>query len=337
VGVINDSLSARAVVQDIDGVPLLGDLSELDRSLLRLLQLDGRRSYAQLSRDTGMTQNAVRRRVREFIDSSLIQITAVLNPHVLGYRAPAILAIRLDAGADRAAIAKAVTVHDPVSYVISTTGRFQVFVEVLCGSTADLFAVAEKIGADLGPGNYVETIPYLAVYYQQADFSTAHGGGAGKVTSIGELEIELSGTDRKIIDLLHEDGRIAFQEIARRLDISEAQVRQRYTRMLDSRALRVLALLNPMRLGFETVVMLGITTSAHMQAPAIAEELTRLPGISYVALCAGRYQILAELVCRDHAELAQVISERISAIEGLENAEPFLYLDLHHWRLRPPA
>jgi DNA-binding Lrp family transcriptional regulator len=306
-------------------------------ALLRLLQMDGRRSYAQLARDTGMTQNAVRRRVREFVDSGLIEITAVLNPHALGYGTVAIIAVKLDAVVRRRELAESLAKLDAVSYIFSTTGRFQLFVEVFCRSKDDLLTTTEAIGAELGPGNTLEIVPYLGVYHQQADFSTAHSGDASRVTSISGEEVQLGETDREIIHALYEDGRVAFQEIGRRLGISEAQVRQRYTRMLDARALRVMALLNPMRLGFETVVMLGITTDGGTDAREIAEGLAEAAGVTYVALCAGRYAILAELVCRNEVELGDAVNERIHSIDGVRSVEAFVYLDLHHWRIRPPV
>jgi DNA-binding Lrp family transcriptional regulator len=313
------------------------DLSELDQTLIRWLQVDGRRSYAQLARDTGMTQNAVRRRVGQLVEEGVVKITAVLNPHALGYFSPAIIAVRLDASRTQADIARGVAAHEAVSYVISTTGRFQLFVEVFCRSKSELMATTAALAEHFGPGSHFEVIPYFAVYYQQADFSAAYEGEGSRLTGIGGVEAKLGDTDREIIRALSEDGRVAFQEIGRRLGISEAQVRQRYGRLIESRTLRVMALINPMPLGFETVAMLGITVGDDASAPAVADELTTLPGVSYLALCAGRFDILAEIVCYDDAELMRILGDRIHPLEGVTRAEVFLYLQLHHWHVRPPV
>ena len=118
-------------------------LSEADRELIRILQRDGRTPFVELTRAVGLPEKNVRRRVAELRKSGIIHITAVSNPEMLGYRVAALICVncvhRLPSE-----VASEFAELDVVDYVIVTTGRFDVMVEVFCLSLAHLRETAEE-------------------------------------------------------------------------------------------------------------------------------------------------------------------------------------------------
>ncbi|MFF8729804.1 Lrp/AsnC family transcriptional regulator [Streptomyces sp. NPDC015171] len=138
------------------------ELDTVDRTLIRLLQQDGRASYTDLGREVGLSAPAVRARVQRLTDSGLLQFAAVTDPLRLGLPVMALLGIRLD-GAPREVIAELERVPG-VIYLVSTAGSFDLFAEVVCRSMDEL---SEIINDDVRtvPGvRAVESFPYFGIH-----------------------------------------------------------------------------------------------------------------------------------------------------------------------------
>jgi Lrp/AsnC family transcriptional regulator, regulator for asnA, asnC and gidA len=142
----------------------------------------------------------------------------------------------------------------------------------------------------------------------------------------------LDGVDRAIIEALQANGRDSFRGIAARIGVAEATVRSRYARLVEDDILQVTGVTNPLGLGFDAMALIGVNATG---APApVADEIAGWEEASYVVVTAGRYDVLAELVCADHPHLLD-LTTRIRAIPGVVSTETFLYLQLckqiFHW------
>ena len=135
----------------------------------------------------------------------------------------------------------------------------------------------------------------------------------------------LDPVDRGIIEALQENGRTAFRAVASRVGVAEATVRSRYARLVDDGILQVTGVTNPLGLGFEAMAMLGIKTTGDQEP--VADTIAGWEETSYVVVTAGRFDVLAEVVCTDRHHLLDLTS-RIRAVEGVVTTETFLYLDL---------
>jgi Lrp/AsnC family transcriptional regulator for asnA, asnC and gidA len=133
--------------------------------------------------------------------------------------------------------------------------------------------------------------------------------------------------DRRIVAALQRDGRRPFTAIARDLGISEAAVRQRVARLQAAGVMQVVAVADPMTLGFKTMAMVAISVDGHARKQA-AEAVRRLPEVSYLVLTAGRFDMLAEVVCQDNDHLLRLLSEDLAGIDGVRETEAFMYLRL---------
>jgi Lrp/AsnC family transcriptional regulator for asnA, asnC and gidA len=148
--------------------------------------------------------------------------------------------------------------------------------------------------------------------------------------------IELDHLDREIIRHLQEDGRRPYREIARELSVSEGTIRSRVRRLLDTEALRVVAIADPFHLGYRVLafVLLSVEPGANER---VIEALVSFPEVTYVSACTGRFDVYIQLVCRDHDHLYEMLSERIPAVGGIVRTETFTELKMHKVSYRYPA
>ena len=133
--------------------------------------------------------------------------------------------------------------------------------------------------------------------------------------------------DLQIIDALRKDGRVAFAQIAEQLNVSPGMIRLRYSRLLDEGYLKVVAITNPLRMGFKTMAMIGIRVDGSKLLNA-AEKISRLDEVIYLVVSSGRFDLFAEVVCRDHEDLLRFITEKLSAIDGVRDSESFMHLKI---------
>ena len=137
----------------------------------------------------------------------------------------------------------------------------------------------------------------------------------------------LDETDLKIIDALQKDGRVAFTQIAEQLGVSPGMIRQRYHRLVDQGFLKIVAITNPVRMGFRTMAMIGIRAEGS-KLLGVAEKISRLDEVIYMVISSGRFDIFAEVVCRDHEDLLRFITEKLSIIDGVRESESFMHLKI---------
>jgi len=101
-------------------------------------------------------------------------------------------------------------------------------------------------------------------------------------------------------------------------------VRARYTRLSNEDILQVVAVTNPLGLGFEQSLV-GVKTAGSPEP--VADEIASWPEADYVVVTAGQYDILVELVASDRRDLLD-LTNRMRALDGVVSTETFLYLDM---------
>lgn len=310
------------------------DLSSIDREVIRILQVDGRTGFAQIGREVGITEKTARKRVNELIKRDVIQITAVTDPELLGYRAIALVAVRVDKTRTAAQVAGELADVAAVDYVLVTTGRYHVMAEVMCADLAGLAATVENEIVTVAGVVDHEIFPYLRLHYQEPRWEAARWKSPSR-SGVSPTH-ELDEVDRQILTELNADGRVPFQGVARKLGASESQVRHRVNRMVDAGSVRILGITNPRSVGFNTIAWLGIEAMPEVRAQELADQLAALASITYVVVCAGRFEILAEAICVDHNDLLAVLDGQVRALPGVARLEAFVCLDLHYKRVPLP-
>jgi len=130
---------------------------------------------------------------------------------------------------------------------------------------------------------------------------------------------KLDTVDRAIISALQIDGRMSYAELGPRVGMSQAAVRQRVNRLIDRGVMQVVAVTDPLSLGLSTQAMVGITVSGDVRT--VAAAVADLVEAEYVLITAGRFDVLAEVLCEDNDALLTLVNDRILQIAGVASTE----------------
>ncbi|MBB4909696.1 Lrp/AsnC family transcriptional regulator [Actinophytocola algeriensis] len=136
---------------------------------------------------------------------------------------------------------------------------------------------------------------------------------------------DLDDVSKAIIEQLQEDGRRPYATIGRAVGLSEAAVRQRVQRLLDAGVMQIVAVTDPLQLGFPRQAMVGIRTSADLEETA--DRLAEIAEVDYVVITAGSFDLLAEVVARNDDHLLEILKQ-MRAVPGVTTTEAFMYLKL---------
>jgi Lrp/AsnC family transcriptional regulator for asnA, asnC and gidA len=137
----------------------------------------------------------------------------------------------------------------------------------------------------------------------------------------------LDGLSKAIIELLQDDGRQSYATIAKSVGLSEAAVRQRVQRLLEAGVMQIVAVTDPLQVGFRRQAMIGIRIEG--DTGRVADALSAMFEVSYVVTTAGSFDLLAEVVCEDDDQLLDLLSHRIRTLPGVTSTETFVYLKLN--------
>jgi Lrp/AsnC family transcriptional regulator for asnA, asnC and gidA len=138
--------------------------------------------------------------------------------------------------------------------------------------------------------------------------------------------VTLDAAAKAIIEQLQEDGRRPYTKIAEAVGLSEAAVRQRVQQMVDAGVLQIVAVTDPLTLGFHRMAMVGLRVDGDLRA--VADALATVPEIDYVVVTAGSFDLLCEVVCEDDDALLSLVNDKIRGVAGVRETETFIYLKL---------
>jgi Lrp/AsnC family transcriptional regulator for asnA, asnC and gidA len=137
--------------------------------------------------------------------------------------------------------------------------------------------------------------------------------------------VVLDEISKQIIEELQADGRKPYAAIGKAVGLSEAAVRQRVQRLLDTGVMQIVAVTDPLTLGFPRQAMIGIKCEGDLET--VADKLSSIDEIDYVVLTAGSLDIMVEVVCEGDKHLLEILG-KIRAIPTVRATETFVYLKL---------
>ena len=148
--------------------------------------------------------------------------------------------------------------------------------------------------------------------------------------------VVLDAVSKAIMEQLQEDGRRPYAAIGKAVGLSEAAVRQRVQRLLDAGVIQIVAVTDPLQVGFPRQAMIGVRCEGDVEA--VAEKIADMPEVDYVVITAGGFDLLVEVVCENDDHLLDLISKRIRAVPSVRSTESFVYLklqkQLYNWGTR---
>lgn len=137
----------------------------------------------------------------------------------------------------------------------------------------------------------------------------------------------LDDVGKAIMRELQVDGRRSYTAIATAVGLSEAAVRQRVKALLDSGVLQIVAVTDPITLGFGVMASIGVMVTGDSRE--VAEELSKIDEVDYCVLTSGRYDLQLEVVCRDNEHLLTILNDRIRTVAGVRDTETSICLRVH--------
>ena len=150
-------------------------------------------------------------------------------------------------------------------------------------------------------------------------------GGRARGDGPAPGRVILDDVSKRIIEQLQSDGRRSYAAIGKAVGLSEAAARQRVQRLVDAGVMQIVAVTDPLTLGFRRQTMIGIRCVGDLER--VADLLADMAEIDYVVITAGSFDLLAEVVCEDDDQLLEIIS-RVRTIPSVTTTETFVYLKL---------
>ncbi len=147
---------------------------------------------------------------------------------------------------------------------------------------------------------------------------------------------DLDHVSKQIIEALQADGRRSYASVGKSVGLSEAAVRNRVQKLNDSGVLQIVAVTDPLQVGFARQAMIGIRCTG--DSVVLAESLAQIPEIDYVVLTAGSFDIVIEVVCEDDEGLLELLNHKVRTKPGVTATETLVYLKLvkqqYNWGTR---
>jgi Lrp/AsnC family transcriptional regulator for asnA, asnC and gidA len=138
--------------------------------------------------------------------------------------------------------------------------------------------------------------------------------------------VVLDDIDKAIIRELQLDGRTPYAKLGPAVGLSQAAVRQRVQRLIENGVMQVVAVTDPLMLGFKLEALIGVEVEGDLRV--VASKLAEVDNVDYVVVTTGRFDLVVEVVCRDHEELLHIINDVVRAVPGVRATETFTYLHL---------
>jgi Lrp/AsnC family transcriptional regulator for asnA, asnC and gidA len=146
----------------------------------------------------------------------------------------------------------------------------------------------------------------------------------------------LDEVSKAIIEQLQQDGRRSYAAIGKVVGLSEAAVRQRVQRLIESGVMQVVAVTDPTELGFSRQAMIGVRASGDLEP--LADAIAAMDEVDYVVIVAGSFDLMIEVVAESDEHLLEIVSKRIRSLEPVTSTETFVYLKLrkqtYSWGVR---
>jgi Lrp/AsnC family transcriptional regulator, regulator for asnA, asnC and gidA len=136
----------------------------------------------------------------------------------------------------------------------------------------------------------------------------------------------IDAVSKAIIEQLQQDGRRPYGAIGKAVGLSEAAVRQRVQKLLDQGVMQIVAVTDPLTVGFSRQAMVGVKVEGDIDP--VADALAEMDAVEYVVVTAGSFDLMAEIVCEDDEHLLEMINKRIRTLPGVRATESFVYLKL---------
>jgi len=301
-------------------------LDSQDLKLIRELEIDGRKSSAELGRKIGISKATAGRKLKRLLDERIISVVAVANPVALGYKIMATMGIRVTPGKVDDVVAQLGS-YQNVHWVFVTAGPYDIMAWALFFEPQDLSNFVKSELGNIPDLESTETIMNLEI----AKYSHRYFGSVDHLTDEdlamkGNSHWELDEQDLKLIRELETDGRKSSAELGRMIGTSKVTASRKLKRLLEDGIITVAAHVFPPVLGYRMMATIGINVLPG-QVDAVVQKLRPYENVHWIFITTGLYDIMAWVLFKEPRDLSKFIKKDLGSIPGLKGTQTMINLE----------
>lgn len=307
-------------------------VDELDRRIATALQINGRASWLQVARTVGGSESTVARRAQRMIEGGEIRVVAVADPIKCGFGYPVLMQLKCEVGA-APHVAHILAERCDVRFLALVTGTFDIVMEIIVPSRRYLASVLLEEIPRAGGIKETVTETVLRNFKMSYDWNRDLLGSASDMlepsTSVQDNSVVKSHTldtvDLRLYELLREDGRLSFSELALIVGISESMTRRHVDALRERGCLRFATLLEPYLLGYDVECFCWIRVQLS-QLEQAARTLAAQREVRYLSATIGHSDLICETILHSQNEFYEFSTETLGRLPGVRSAEVGLEL-----------
>ena len=292
------------------------NLDQVDRELIALLEHDGRAPFSKLAEELDLSTDAVSARFKRLESGGIVRVIGMVSPSMVGYDTIAALAIT--SYGDTGELIERLTELPQVTFLASTRGEFNVLGELACADAEKLMTVAYDVIPSLTSGvQRVEVWDFLRVDKWNTGLRHA------PEPSSSPQAVQLDPEDIMVLQLLQQNARLRYTELADALDLSYSVARRRSQSLFDSGVVVAAVVVDRISVQHRVMATVGLNITGDPR-PALT-AIAANPDVEILIRTSGRYQAIAEVRCPSLADLAELIDEHLATAEGVVSATAHVY------------
>jgi DNA-binding Lrp family transcriptional regulator len=304
------------------------ELDEYDLGIIAQLENDGRRGLSEMADALGIHRNTVRVKLNRLIQTRVIRPAVYVDPRTLGYRAPAIIGIKV-VPSEIEKVATRVAALPNIHHVHVCLGRYDILLAGSLFRDEDelLSFVTNEVSNTPGVVDVetMITVGLSKVNFAVVDVDAAQSERPKNLREREALGANLDEDDHAVIRELQRDSRQSAFALAAALGMNRNTVAAKLRRLLDQEIVRAVVIADPVMMGYPVMAMFGLSVLPG-QIDAVSAQLRKLRNLQTSVLCIGRYNIMVWCLCRDLDELYGTITMDLAKIPGLREVETMLIL-----------
>jgi DNA-binding Lrp family transcriptional regulator len=305
-------------------------MDALDRRIAAALQLDGRASWQRISRAVGASESTVSRRTQRMIGSGELRVVAIADPVRCGFGHWVILQVRCEIG-EAPRVARALAEREDVRYLSLVTGPYDIVVEMIVPSRRYLSRVLMEELPRVEGLRETTTRMVLRNFKMAYDWSRELlGERAAELEYPGEggdgvATYELDEVELRLYELLLEDGRRSYSELAELAGVSESKARRRVESLRERGCIKFATLIDPPLLGYGVECVCWVRVDL-ARLEETAQSLAGLPQVRYISATIDYSDLVCEVVLRSHEELYEFCTGTLGGLVGVQEVNVNLKL-----------
>ncbi|MEV8434880.1 Lrp/AsnC family transcriptional regulator (plasmid) [Streptomyces sp. HUAS 31] len=289
------------------------ELDEFDLALIEQLRIDGRASFESLGAQAGLSRTAARARVQRIFESGALRVVAMVHPEIDGIHAFGHVSIAVH-GRATAQVAASVAQFPDTPLVSIVSGRHSIVAELRSSDVANLADTVSLIRSVEGV-QFVDTLLYTHLVKE------SHAPAAHEPESLDQFD----DTDRLLLNLLRQDGRMPYADLAERVGLSRGATRTRVLRLIESGVVAITGIVDPTAFGMTQ--MTGFQLHLETDGETALSEIGRIGEVDFLARTLGRCDAVGTLITRTRAETIDIL-DRMRAIDGVRDLQSWTHLEL---------